>query len=69
MVESKSFKLYLNSLNNTRFDSDEQAVATIIARYQRARAGAPVELELFDVGRSRAGRCSAGRAAAWTICR
>ena len=30
MIESKSFKLYLNSLNSHRFDSEEQAVKTIL---------------------------------------
>ena len=29
LVESKSFKLYLNSLNQTRFDSTEQLLATL----------------------------------------
>lgn len=48
IVESKSFKLYLNSLNSTRFPSDEAARATIIADISAA-AGAAVTLELFPV--------------------
>lgn len=47
MVESKSFKLYLNSLNNMRFDGDEQAVATMIADIG-AVAGEPVSLQLWQ---------------------
>ena len=57
MVESKSFKLYLNSLNNTRFASDEEAGATIIADISAA-AGELVELQLCEVGDS----CLAGAA-------
>lgn len=49
IVESKSFKLYLNSLNSTRFPSAEKARATIIADIG-AVAGASVTLELFPVG-------------------
>jgi 7-cyano-7-deazaguanine reductase len=49
LIESKSFKLYLNSLNSTRFPSDEAARATIIADLSRV-AGATVTLELFAVG-------------------
>lgn len=49
LVESKSFKLYLNSLNGTRFPSDEAATATIIADISGAAGGA-VTLELFPVG-------------------
>ena len=46
MVESKSFKLYLNSLNNTRLESDE-AASEIIRRDVGAVVGAAVQLELF----------------------
>jgi 7-cyano-7-deazaguanine reductase len=46
IVESKSLKLYLNSLNNTRFDSDEQ-VANIIRGDIAKVAGAGVALELL----------------------
>lgn len=48
IVESKSFKLYLNSLNNTRFASEGDAVATIRRDIGDA-AGGPVALELFAV--------------------
>ncbi|HEV8695467.1 MAG TPA: NADPH-dependent 7-cyano-7-deazaguanine reductase QueF, partial [Lysobacter sp.] len=41
LVESKSFKLYLNSFNATRFDSDE-AVRTRIVEDLSRGAGAPV---------------------------
>ncbi len=47
MVESKSFKLYLNSLNNTRFASDEEAAATIKRDIGRT-VEEEVALELFD---------------------
>ncbi|RLA49561.1 MAG: NADPH-dependent 7-cyano-7-deazaguanine reductase QueF [Gammaproteobacteria bacterium] len=47
MVESKSFKLYLNSLNNTCFISDEVAAATI-KRDIGTVVGEDVTLELFD---------------------
>jgi 7-cyano-7-deazaguanine reductase len=47
MVESKSFKLYLNSLNNTRFATDEEAAATIKRDIGRT-VGEDVALELFD---------------------
>jgi 7-cyano-7-deazaguanine reductase len=46
MVESKSFKLYLNSLNNTRFSSSDEARATIIDDVS-AEAGARVTLQLL----------------------
>jgi 7-cyano-7-deazaguanine reductase len=36
IVESKSFKLYLNSFNNTRFDSSEAVQATLVADLNRA---------------------------------
>jgi 7-cyano-7-deazaguanine reductase len=49
MVESKSFKLYLNSLNNTRFSSTDEARSTIAADIS-AVAGAEVALELLSVG-------------------
>ena len=47
MVESKSFKLYLNSLNSTRFGSDDEAAATI-KRDIGKTVGEDVALELFD---------------------
>lgn len=43
LVESKSLKLYLNSFNATRLDSDED-VRTRIARDLSQAAGAPVEV-------------------------
>jgi 7-cyano-7-deazaguanine reductase len=46
MVESKSFKLYLNSLNNTVFDSEADAATTITADIS-AVAGEPVTLQLL----------------------
>ena len=48
MVESKSFKLYLNSLNNERFDSEQAALSTIIQDVG-AVVGGDVKLELMDV--------------------
>lgn len=48
LIESKSFKLYLNSLNGSRFCSEEEVHALILADISRA-AGAPVELTLFAV--------------------
>lgn len=48
MVESKSFKLYLNSLNNTRFDTVDAARDTITEDISTA-AGAPVNLALYEV--------------------
>lgn len=46
MIESKSFKLYLNSLNNARF-ADEEALRRTIIGDTSAVAGAPVSLELL----------------------
>ena len=48
MVESKSFKLYLNSLNNTRFESSD-IVRDMIRRDLAAVAGVEVELQLLAV--------------------
>jgi len=48
IVESKSFKLYLNSLNSSRFVSVERVRETVLADISGA-AGAPVELELLSV--------------------
>jgi len=45
MVESKSFKLYLNSLNNVRLGSDE-AASDVIRRDLREVIGAEVGLQL-----------------------
>ncbi|MEO0437276.1 MAG: NADPH-dependent 7-cyano-7-deazaguanine reductase QueF [Pseudomonadota bacterium] len=48
LVESKSLKLYLNSLNNHTFASDQEAVSAIIEDLSQV-VGADVVLELFDV--------------------
>lgn len=48
IVESKSFKLYLNSLNSMRFESETAAQALIEADVS-AIAGAPVSLSLHVV--------------------
>ncbi|MFV0477426.1 MAG: NADPH-dependent 7-cyano-7-deazaguanine reductase QueF [Parahaliea sp.] len=48
LVESKSFKLYLNSLNNERLASAEAARELICADVSHC-AGAPVSLELLSV--------------------
>lgn len=49
IVESKSFKLYLNSLNSTPFASIQEAQETIV-RDISAAAGQSVELELLAIG-------------------
>jgi 7-cyano-7-deazaguanine reductase len=46
LVESKSFKLYLNSLNNAVFDSEEAVIACIV-RDIGAAAGGDVAFEMF----------------------
>jgi len=48
LVESKSFKLYLNSFNQTCFDNWEQVRATL-ARDLSAACGASVKVTLFHV--------------------
>ena len=48
LVESKSFKLYLNSLNHESFASQEEAAARICADIAKV-AGAAVKLELLAV--------------------
>jgi 7-cyano-7-deazaguanine reductase len=48
MVESKSFKLYLNSLNSTRFSSVKEARSTIIKDISTV-AGDKVSLDLLAV--------------------
>ena len=45
IIESKSFKLYLNSLNQSPFDSRE-AVQAVLVRDLSAAAGAPVTVRL-----------------------
>tara|TARA_R110001592_G_scaffold83774_1_gene248091 strand:- start:9023 stop:9850 length:828 start_codon:yes stop_codon:yes gene_type:complete len=48
MIESKSFKLYLNSLNNECFESPE-VVQVLLAKDLSEASGAEVKVELFDV--------------------
>jgi len=48
IVESKSFKLYLNSFNQSRFDSCAQ-VSALMEQDLSAAAGAPVAVELCPV--------------------
>ncbi|WP_425356755.1 NADPH-dependent 7-cyano-7-deazaguanine reductase QueF [Vreelandella populi] len=48
LIESKSWKLYLNSFNQTRFDSREAVHDTLMHDLSRA-AGTPLSVELFDV--------------------
>lgn len=54
IVESKSLKLYLNSLNFTEFDS-KQAVEQTIAKDLSNCVGADVGVELFDLDEISAG--------------
>jgi len=48
MIESKSLKLYLHSLNSTSFDTEDGVRATVIADTS-AVAGAKVHLDLLDL--------------------
>ncbi|MBE0490384.1 MAG: NADPH-dependent 7-cyano-7-deazaguanine reductase QueF [Halomonas sp.] len=48
LIESKSWKLYLNSFNQTRFQNREAVIDTLVADLSRA-ADAVVSVELFDV--------------------
>ncbi len=52
IVESKSFKLYLNSLNQTRFESSE-SVREILGRDLSAAVAAPVSVDLFALSTTR----------------
>lgn len=56
IVESKSFKLYLNSFNQTRFSSWETVGETLVADLS-ACVGAPIEIDLYTIndGASRIG--------------
>lgn len=47
IIESKSFKLYLNSFNQTRFD-DQRAVVALLQRDLSATAGAGVQVALCE---------------------
>ncbi len=51
LIESKSFKLYLNSFNQTRFETWAQVRATL-AQDLSAACGAAVEVTLFPVERA-----------------
>ncbi|MFO7831207.1 MAG: NADPH-dependent 7-cyano-7-deazaguanine reductase QueF [Desulfuromonadaceae bacterium] len=46
IVESKSFKLYLNSFNQSRFDSCAQ-VSALMEQDLSTSAGSPVEVEIY----------------------
>lgn len=48
LIESKSLKLYFNSLNFTKFDSKEAFIETV-ERDLSSAAGAKIELQLFQV--------------------
>ncbi|OGO91931.1 MAG: NADPH-dependent 7-cyano-7-deazaguanine reductase QueF [Coxiella sp. RIFCSPHIGHO2_12_FULL_42_15] len=48
LVESKSLKLYLNSFNNTRFNSTEKVVQILTQDLSRA-AGMPVQVEIAEL--------------------
>ncbi|MCP3966318.1 MAG: NADPH-dependent 7-cyano-7-deazaguanine reductase QueF [Lentisphaerae bacterium] len=48
LIESKSLKLYLNSLNNTRF-SDLESVKEVIQKDLSEAAGAEVKVEIFEL--------------------
>ncbi|WP_172117163.1 NADPH-dependent 7-cyano-7-deazaguanine reductase QueF [Halomonas hibernica] len=48
LIESKSWKLYLNSFNQTRMESREEVIETL-HRDLSAAAGAPVSVELLGV--------------------
>ncbi|WP_440906443.1 NADPH-dependent 7-cyano-7-deazaguanine reductase QueF (plasmid) [Catenovulum sp. SX2] len=49
LVESKSFKLYLNSFNQSKFDSVEQVTA-LMQQDLSACSGAAVEVTLYPLG-------------------
>ncbi|MDI5922871.1 NADPH-dependent 7-cyano-7-deazaguanine reductase QueF [Halomonas sp. LR5S13] len=48
LIESKSWKLYLNGFNQTRVESRQSVIDTLVSDLSRA-AGAAVSVELFDV--------------------
>jgi len=53
IIESKSFKLYLNSFNQTRFDS-ERKVQSLLAVDLSQVAGAPVSVNLMPLNHAKA---------------
>lgn len=48
IIESKSFKLYLNSYNQTHFSSTQQ-VQTLLTQDLSQAAGAPVKVQLYSL--------------------
>ena len=48
LIESKSFKLYLNSFNNTHFDSVKKVIATLEQDLSKS-AGAPVQVKVIPL--------------------
>mgnify|MGYP003576147853 CR=1 FL=1 len=58
IAESKSFKLYLNSLNQTRFES-AQEVEALIAKDLSATTNADVQVKLISLGGSLQGSAHA----------
>lgn len=52
LIESKSFKLYLNSLNQTRF-ADADAVRALLLADLSAAAGMPIDVVLLGVDPTR----------------
>ncbi|MCL9783068.1 NADPH-dependent 7-cyano-7-deazaguanine reductase QueF [Vibrio sp. S4M6] len=48
LIESKSFKLYLNSFNQTKFDDKEKVIEALICDLSQA-AGDDVKVKLFNV--------------------
>lgn len=55
IVESKSFKLYLNSFNQTRFESIEKVEAVLIEDLSKA-SGAPVNVRIAELTKASWGR-------------
>lgn len=49
IIESKSFKLYLNSFNQTRLD-DQQALITILQKDLSSAAGASIQVSMIEPG-------------------
>lgn len=49
LIESKSFKLYLNSLNQTRFDSTETLATTLVKDLSTA-AGTAISVKIEQLG-------------------
>lgn len=47
LVESKSFKLYLNSFNQTRFETEQDVIAHLVTDLSQA-SGKAVNVELFS---------------------